>query len=175
MTTKKTDLKVVPDSRTPKPRKPRGTKEPAPDSRTSQRENPERDAEALRLRMGGLTQVQVARQMGWTSHTTAGRAIQRAVDRAETEPDTQIIRLTLERFDAAIRGLMPGVMEGDTRAVTAMVKVEHERLELLGLLVHKSELTGRDGGPIRITSEEERVAWMKAAKVSLDRRLQAVE
>lgn len=95
----------------------------------------ERQAEALEARKLGWSYRRIGDHLG-ISRQAANMLVTRALDELAAEVGEraeQVRRLSLERLDIAVTGLMPAVGEGDPRAVIAMVKVEERRARLLGL------------------------------------------
>jgi hypothetical protein len=88
--------------------------------------------EAFQLRSAGATYEQIAGQLGYANRGGAAKAVAHA--RKEARALTEdVVALELDRFDTAVRGLMPKVLQGAPAAVNALVRVSQARTALLGL------------------------------------------
>ena len=98
----------------------------------------QRDAEALRLHVSGLTYQQIADQLGWADKSGAHSAVRRALADITRLPRADAVKAEEERLDHLTRVLNRVVAEGGRRADTvnaalALLKVSESRRRLLGL------------------------------------------
>lgn len=109
--------------------------------------------EALDLRRRGYSYREIGAKLG-CCHATALKHVTEALANAARERNLKaadLLQIDLERLDVAIAGLMPAVMKGDPKSVTAMMRVMERRAKLLGMdSPTKVEASGPDGGPIEL-------------------------
>ena len=91
-----------------------------------------RMAEALRLRSRGLVYREIAEQMG-IGQTTAYNYVSDAVDEIPRENADIVFGIDLDRLDKALEALWPAVLEGDVKAIEAMLKIHDRRAKLFHL------------------------------------------
>lgn len=115
-----------------------------------------RRAQALALRIAGASFRQIGRQLG-VSHVRAIKDVQHELDTLAVQRQESAERLKaleLARCDRLTLALEPKVGKGDVQAVRAMVRVMERRARLLGIdAPFKTELTGKDGGPIEVMAQ----------------------
>jgi hypothetical protein len=95
----------------------------------------ERQARAVELRIKGFTYAAIGADLGITT-AGAHKLVRRALElkRAQTGRLTEELRATDNaRLEAAVKGLMPKVEAGDSRAVLALVAVLARRAKLMNL------------------------------------------
>jgi hypothetical protein len=93
----------------------------------------ERAAQALALRVTGLTLGAIAKQLGYRGPQGAADAIERGL-RATLQPAADALRLTeTERLDALQLALWPAAMQGDVATVDCILRLMARRARLLGL------------------------------------------
>lgn len=140
-----------------------------------------RDARAFGMWLDGKTLRQIGDHFGWSAVSSVHDAITRHVRRT---PDAEVeaVRLgELTRLNRIAAGLMDqldrrSLAPADwAKLASAYVRVSARIAAIVGVdAPRRNELTGADGGPIRVMSDEDAMAWMLAAKNIIDRRLQAV-
>jgi hypothetical protein len=117
----------------------------------------ERDAEACRLRVQGLTFDAIAKQLGYEHRSSAQRAVERCLAATVAEPAAHLRAVSLQRLDAAL-AIVWKIMEGrhvavshgrvvldpatgeplvdhgpNLQAIDRVVRLEERRARLLGL------------------------------------------
>lgn len=113
----------------------------------------ERAAQAIQLRMEGLTFAKIADEAGYKSPQAAHDAVKRALDATIREPASELIKLELERLDVLWQIQYLNAQSGDVQALNACMKLMERRARLLGLdAPEKRELTGKDGSELIPTS-----------------------
>ena len=114
----------------------------------------ERDRQAIELRRAGASFDQIARQLGYANKSVAYNAVSRALKRtmASMSLDADAYRqLTMDRLDAMLLGVWRSATQGDVQAISAVLRIEERRANMLGLDAPKrTEVTGQDGGPIEV-------------------------
>lgn len=114
---------------------------------------------ALDLRLAGKSFDAIAKEVGYASRSGAFMAVDellKARIAEATENADELIRLELERLDMMANALWSKVKKGDAPAIDRMIKIQDRRAKYLGLdAPSKSELTGADGGAIKIDAREE--------------------
>lgn len=119
----------------------------------------ERRVEALRLRRAGMTQHQIAAQLG-ISQPQVSAALKMALSefrRQELVDAQNLIALECERLDALLRGHWPAASKGHLGATDRVLRIITTRAELLGLNApNKHELFGKGGSPLvpQVTPEQ---------------------
>jgi len=96
----------------------------------------ERVAQAVRLRLQGLTYDEIATQCGYASRAGAHAAVTRHLDavRAETaENAAQLRQQSIERRTAWLAALCQRIEEGDPQAVNAAERVQQALDRLHGV------------------------------------------
>ena len=104
---------------------------------------------ALELRLAGHTFEQIAQATGYKSRAAAKNAVQSSLRHIDREPTEKMRELELQRLDAVLTQLWPLIGKADLLAIDRFAKLARLRYELTGLLVHKVEHSGPDGGPIQ--------------------------
>jgi hypothetical protein len=88
---------------------------------------------ALDDRLKGHTYRTIAQNHGYRDASGAYRAINRLLDRKETESVTTLRRVETERLDTAQAAVWPKVQRGDLGAIREFVRISERRCRLLGL------------------------------------------
>jgi DNA-binding CsgD family transcriptional regulator len=91
-----------------------------------------RRAEALTLRMAGLSDEQIAERMNMTE-SGARQLIERTLTRAVNQSVAQDRQLENLRLDRAQAAIWPDVLKGDLKAINTYLKISSERSKLNGL------------------------------------------
>lgn len=122
----------------------------------------DRTVEACALRRKGRTYEEIAAELGYTNGGAAYKAVARAMaaalDHAKEDAD-HLRQLEADRLDAAQAALWPAVLRGRLGAIDVFTKLSARRARLLGLdAPAKREITGKDGGPIAVTTWSDLVA-----------------
>jgi hypothetical protein len=92
--------------------------------------------QALDLRLAGYTFDAIAQQLGYTSRSSAYRAVGRAFRRIRAGADQSAETLrALEdaRYDRMLRAIDDKVQQGDLAAIDRALRISHARRELWGL------------------------------------------
>jgi hypothetical protein len=115
----------------------------------------ERGAEALQLRMMGLTYAQIAETVGYADRAAAFNAVtdelnRQAVDGLESRATAAAVMLT--RLDRLLRGLWPDASAGDPFAVDRVLAIEKRRAEILTWVVPEPETVKQEDGVTSISA-----------------------
>lgn len=92
-----------------------------------------RQARAIELRQQGMTYDQIAAEVGYSCRGSAQKAVAKALDRVTREPAQNLLNLELERLDAMHRGIWDRAIDGDLKAIDAMLRIMAHRAKLLRL------------------------------------------
>jgi hypothetical protein len=104
---------------------------------------------AVELRLAGATYHQIAKELGYNSHTSAMRAVEAAIARRTSESAALIKAQELARLDQMLLGLWPAARRGDALAVDRVLRVMDRRARYLGLDVDKGAATTEvEGSPL---------------------------
>lgn len=95
----------------------------------------DREAEATRLFRGGMKFSDIAATLGYHDRSGARKAVLRVLAREErTADDINGAReMVLNDLDAARDALLPDVLAGDTKAITAFVELAMKRARIEGV------------------------------------------
>lgn len=130
----------------------------------------ERQQEALELRMRGMSQRAIGDAMGISQQAVAyhlkNALLEYQKDIEKNAAKIRAIELSrLERLQAAV---WQPALDGNLEAVDKAIKVMDRRAKLVGLdAPKKTELTGKDGGPLAVASIS--VDLSKLSDAQLDR------
>jgi hypothetical protein len=121
----------------------------------------ERQARAVELRIKGHTYAAIGADLGITT-AGAHKLVRKALElkRAQVGRLTEELRATDNaRLEAAVKGLMPAVEQGNPRAVLSLVAVLARRAKLMGLdltpaQVHLTATAGASSLVASMTDEE---------------------
>lgn len=115
-----------------------------------------RAARALELRMEGKTFAEIAKEVPYNSPQAAYDAIKRALDAVTREPAEELLKLELERLDVLWQIQYLNAQGGDVQALAGCMKIMERRARMLGLdAPARTEVTGKDGGPIQTKTERD--------------------
>ena len=126
------------------------TQQPAPDPATDRRarkartvkEQRDRDAAVLQLRLAGATYDEIARSLGFRDRSGPKRAFDRIMDETIREASEQARELELSRLDRLQRSIWPKAVEGHLGAVDRALAISDRRSRLLGLDRPSGDPTG---------------------------------
>ena len=105
--------------------------------------------------MEGKTFVEIAREVPYNS-PQAHDAVKRALDVITREPAEEVLRLDLERLDVLWQIQYMNAQGGDVQALAGCMKIMERRARMLGLdAPARTELTGKNGGPIETKTERD--------------------
>lgn len=108
-----------------------------------------RQAEALRLRLEGLTCREIGQHLH-ISEKNAWKHLRNALA-AKGEEVNEMRTLSAGRLDRMLTHLWTEIDLGDSRSVQAAVAVEKRRADLFGLDAAKGvEISGKDGAPLTL-------------------------
>ena len=117
----------------------------------------QRHRQALELRQAGLQYQDIADRLGYSSKSSAYKAVQSALRRTLQEPADAVRQLELARLDRMELALWPRALKGDVQAIDRILRICELRARLLGLNAPtRAQLTGADGGPLQV---ERVVTW----------------
>lgn len=111
------------------------------------REEREREARAVEMRMQGASFREIAQAVGYANEASAARAFWRAMDRTPAENVVQLRRTESQRIDQIIQALWPNAMAGSARHGEVICKLIERKARLLGLdapIVTQIEVITRD-------------------------------
>lgn len=97
----------------------------------------ERRRRALDLRKKGLTFVEIAREVGYTSPSGAYEAVRVALDSDAGVTNEQIRKLQLARLETLLRVIWDAAAGGEIRAVDRVLKVLDRVTKLTRLDLHE--------------------------------------
>ncbi len=138
-----------------------------------------RRAQALRLRLAGLSYDAIAHQLGFRHRAAAYRAVTRALTAMQREAAPAVRALELARLDALLERVWPRAMAGHLPAVDRVLAILDRRARLLGLhtpervdftvVTHEARvLAARFGLDVgELLREAERIAQALAAGTEL--------
>lgn len=111
-------------------------------------------AQALQLRMAGTSFQAIADALGYTTPQGAYEAVKAALLATVREPADELRKVDLERLEKMLFGIWRQATEGNQGAIDRALRVLERRAKLLGLDAPvKTELTGADGGPLKVEHE----------------------
>ena len=93
----------------------------------------QREERAVELRLKGKTFQQIANDLGYESRVSAYKAVMAAIKLSMREPALELVEITLQRLDALIAAVWVKAMAGDIQAVLAVLRIEKQRADILGL------------------------------------------
>jgi len=95
----------------------------------------ERREHALRLRIGGMTFQQIGNQLGITFQSAHALVVHALDDLSKkcAENAEQLRGIELQRLDVAQAAIWGKVINGDTVAITCLLRILERRARLLGL------------------------------------------
>ena len=112
----------------------------------------ERHALALEMRKHGYSYEQIAEHFE-TSPASIRGLVKLALNKSIQEPGQEVIDLELQRLDQLYRVAFNQAAKGDVGAINQCLAVMQRRTKYLGLdAPDKKEISGKDGGAIRIAS-----------------------
>ena len=95
--------------------------------------------------------MEIAKALGYASHTGAMNAVNSALQRVLKEPADRLVSLTLERLTIIIRTLWPKVINGDLSATDRVLKAIGAMRSLMGLdAPARHEVSGPGGTPMAV-------------------------
>lgn len=114
------------------------TEQPTHTTRTHRREAiKERQRQAVELRKSGVTLQTIADRLGYSSASTAARAIRTAINNIPKQASQELIALEVERLDhlqaIAWSKLSPKGQGVNLDAIPHIIKIMERRAKLLGL------------------------------------------
>jgi len=112
----------------------------------------EREEEALKFRLSGLTYRLIAAEMG-ISESGAYKAVIRALRRLNErilEQASEVRRMELERLDKMLRGLWFSALKGHQGAIDRVLRIMQRRAMYLGLDAPKALDVTTGGEPLTI-------------------------
>lgn len=95
-------------------------------------EKRQRMDQALKLRARGKLYREIAEDLG-IGQTTAYDYVQAAMKEIPRENAEIVFNLDVDRLDKAMDALWPAVLEGDVKAIEAMLKIHDKRVKLFHL------------------------------------------
>jgi len=121
----------------------------------------ERQRQAVELRKAGVGFQRIADQLGYKDASGAYRAVRAALKKTLQEPADEVRKLELERLDVMLFGIWTQVRQGNQGAIDRALKIAERRAKILGLdAPTKAELTGKDGGPIEHSVDDDAARYI---------------
>jgi hypothetical protein len=118
----------------------------------------DKEREVLLYRQAGLTFEQIAKKVGYASHTGAIAAFKRAIERIRDDGLAAEGRvLHRARLESALQAIWPKVVKGDLPAIDRMLKILERDAKLYGLdmpVKTETEVTTYDGNLLRQRTRE---------------------
>src|SRR5262245_54764851 len=93
----------------------------------------QRHAEAVQLRLAGVSLAAIADRLGYANESGAYYAVMAALAKARREPAEQLRELATQRLDRMLQAVWPRVLVGDLDAIGTALRIEQRRAALLGL------------------------------------------
>lgn len=112
-------------------------------------------AKALALRAQGFSYEEIAAECGLRSKSSAWTAVMNALQSTRAENIDEVRALELMRLDDITRRLWPRVQACDLRAISTYLKVSERRSKITGLDTYRYQVTGADGGPVKVQVVED--------------------
>lgn len=112
----------------------------------------EKQTQALKLRLAGVSYEDIARTVGYKGPSGAYQAVKAAMKKTLQEPADDLRKIEVARLDEALRAIWPKVKKGDLLAIDRYLKISDRRAKLLGIDA-RAEL--QLSGEIRVDNIEE--------------------
>ena len=109
----------------------------------------EKQRRAVELRMAGHTWQTIADTLGYSSHSSAIRAVEAALVRTLEPASSSFRALTLERLTKVIQVFWPMMIQGDYSAARTVMQASSDIRKLLGLDSPVQVEHGGNGIPIQ--------------------------
>lgn len=93
----------------------------------------EKENRVVELRLSGQTWKEIAEMVGYSNHTGAFKAYQRATTNEIEQEKSELLLQEIDRLDALQVAVWPSALAGDTRALGIALKIIESRVKLLGL------------------------------------------
>jgi hypothetical protein len=93
----------------------------------------EKQLQALKLRMAGVSYEDIARTVGYKGPSGAYQAVKSAMKKTLREPADELRTLELGRLDEALRAIWPQVKKGNLLAIDRYLKIAERRAKLAGM------------------------------------------
>ena len=93
----------------------------------------QRQAEALRLRRGGLTFDLIAQQLNYANASSAQKAYLAAHRQIVFSDVEQVRKEEIDRLDLAQAAIWNGVLQGNNDSIASLIRIMGRRARLLGL------------------------------------------
>jgi hypothetical protein len=124
------DLPMLPDDYEPEPG-PASQDRGAPGHDLA--EASARRAQAVTMRLSGLTYEQIAERLGYADKSAVRHTVLRALDRREAARVDELRDVENARLDRANAALWPAVLKGDPKSVDTFIRLSARRARLNGL------------------------------------------
>lgn len=129
----------------------------------------ERQRQALELRKAGSSYAEIAVALGYSSKAAAYSSVVALLQRLDVEAAGDMLTLELARLDTMQRVLAPRILQGETDAIHAALRVMERRARLVGL--DYSEARQADAVEAMAIAYTSQVAWLQTAMVAILARL----
>src|SRR3954453_6371409 len=96
----------------------------------------ERRSRAVEMALTGSSYQAIADELGYANRGTVYRLVKNALEDRQVETIDELRQLEVDRLDALQVAMWDDAMNGDVRAVTAVVRIMHLRAKILGLYAH---------------------------------------
>jgi hypothetical protein len=106
--------------------------------------------QALELRMAGRNYYEIADALGYSGHTSALAAVNKALEKTLEEPSQRYRSMTLERLTKVLQVHWPAMLARDDAATRHVLNALKDIRQLMGLdAPQRLEHSGPEGGPIQ--------------------------
>lgn len=89
--------------------------------------------QALELRRQGQSFEEIAKAVGYAERGAAHRAVMAALKATLREPADAVRELELQRLDAVVASMWAGMLQGDAKAASIVLRALERRATMLGL------------------------------------------
>jgi len=128
----------------------------------------DKELKVLELGRAGYTFDDIARNVGYSSPSGAFYALKRALKRTLQQPADELREMETDRLDRLQAAVWAKAIQGDTKAVDAVLRIMDRRARLMGLdspTKVAAEVTSYEGGT-EIDREVARLAQLLATDSS---------
>ncbi|WP_394847386.1 hypothetical protein LZC95_07965 [Pendulispora brunnea] len=115
----------------------------------------QRQTRVVELRIQGKTYDEIAKELGYASHTGAINAFASALAAVPAEDVAHLRHIEGDRLDAIVKAHLPKAMAGDVDSAYVCIEISKQRSRLFGLDTPKvAPVANPDGGPSASSSQD---------------------